>query len=142
MIFSGKLKSRLECPFTITKSISYGNVELSHSERANFKVNGSIASGHYFGGTYHTWLVQISKTLPQGLINPCAGSAAATLNKRFVGGSHDCPDCEDSQFCHSSRVSHPQLHLESDILILRTGSGYQQKDRKPSQNDKTEHGNE
>ncbi|GKA03940.1 reverse transcriptase domain-containing protein [Tanacetum coccineum] len=24
---------------------------------------------------------------------------------------HDCPDCEDSQFCHSSRVSHPQLHL-------------------------------
>ncbi|GKA17807.1 hypothetical protein Tco_0697644 [Tanacetum coccineum] len=23
----------------------------------------------------------------------------------------DCPDCEDSQFCHSSRVSHPQLHL-------------------------------
>ncbi|GJW71311.1 hypothetical protein Tco_0128228 [Tanacetum coccineum] len=25
--------------------------------------------------------------------------------------SQDCPDCEDSQFCHSSRVSHPQLHL-------------------------------
>ncbi|GJW03715.1 reverse transcriptase domain-containing protein [Tanacetum coccineum] len=26
----------------------------------------------------------------------------------------DCPDCKDSQFCHSStRVSHPQLHLES-----------------------------
>ncbi|GJV53077.1 hypothetical protein Tco_0712595 [Tanacetum coccineum] len=23
----------------------------------------------------------------------------------------DCPDCEDSQFCHSSRVSHPQLQL-------------------------------
>ncbi|GJW91165.1 hypothetical protein Tco_0168718 [Tanacetum coccineum] len=27
------------------------------------------------------------------------------------GISKDCPDCEDSQFCHSSRVSHPQLHL-------------------------------
>ncbi|GJT45605.1 hypothetical protein Tco_0954320 [Tanacetum coccineum] len=44
------------------------------------------------------------------------GSAFATLNKRFVGGTPclsvvDCPDCEDSQFCHSSRVSHPQLHL-------------------------------
>ncbi|GJY80007.1 hypothetical protein Tco_0492758 [Tanacetum coccineum] len=25
--------------------------------------------------------------------------------------SYDCPDCEDSQFCHSSRVSHPQLQL-------------------------------
>ncbi|GKF47504.1 hypothetical protein Tco_0137306, partial [Tanacetum coccineum] len=23
----------------------------------------------------------------------------------------DCPDCEDSQFCHSSRVSHLQLQL-------------------------------
>ncbi|GJR02702.1 putative ribonuclease H-like domain-containing protein [Tanacetum coccineum] len=27
------------------------------------------------------------------------------------GISKDCPDCEDSQFCHSSRVSHPQLQL-------------------------------
>ncbi|GJV53934.1 hypothetical protein Tco_1449675 [Tanacetum coccineum] len=27
----------------------------------------------------------------------------------------DCPDCEDSQFCHSSRVSHPQLHLGNPI---------------------------
>ncbi|GKA98720.1 reverse transcriptase domain-containing protein [Tanacetum coccineum] len=34
--------------------------------------------------------------------------------KHYFGGNvpHlDCPDCEDSQFCHSSRVSHPQLHL-------------------------------
>ncbi|GKG41266.1 hypothetical protein Tco_0470478, partial [Tanacetum coccineum] len=23
----------------------------------------------------------------------------------------DCPDCEDSQFRHSSRVSHPQLQF-------------------------------
>ncbi|GKG64389.1 hypothetical protein Tco_0659492, partial [Tanacetum coccineum] len=23
----------------------------------------------------------------------------------------DCPDCKDSQFCHSSRVSHLQLQL-------------------------------
>ncbi|GJX85774.1 hypothetical protein Tco_0336548 [Tanacetum coccineum] len=28
-----------------------------------------------------------------------------------VNKTQDCPDCEDSQFCHSSRVSHPQLHL-------------------------------
>ncbi|GJS20435.1 hypothetical protein Tco_0449067 [Tanacetum coccineum] len=27
------------------------------------------------------------------------------------GISKDCPDCEDSQFCHSSRVSHLQLQL-------------------------------
>ncbi|GJY85104.1 hypothetical protein Tco_0499130 [Tanacetum coccineum] len=28
-----------------------------------------------------------------------------------IASTKDCPDCEDSQFCHSSRVSHPQLHL-------------------------------
>ncbi|GJT40506.1 hypothetical protein Tco_0940371 [Tanacetum coccineum] len=33
----------------------------------------------------------------------------------------DCPDCEDSQFCHSSRVSHPQLQLGiPGYLILST----------------------
>ncbi|GJY68398.1 hypothetical protein Tco_0471380 [Tanacetum coccineum] len=34
--------------------------------------------------------------------------------KHYFGGDIpqlDCPDCEDSQFCHSSRVSHPQLQL-------------------------------
>ncbi|GJY43211.1 reverse transcriptase domain-containing protein [Tanacetum coccineum] len=34
--------------------------------------------------------------------------------KHYFGGDVpqlDCPDCEDSQFCHSSRVSHPQLQL-------------------------------
>ncbi|GJW80800.1 hypothetical protein Tco_0144775 [Tanacetum coccineum] len=40
-----------------------------------------------------------------------------TLELDFIPSSEsifayvDCPDCEDSQFCHSSRVSHPQLHL-------------------------------
>ncbi|GJT23316.1 reverse transcriptase domain-containing protein [Tanacetum coccineum] len=61
-----------------------------------------------------------SPNFPQGSINPCDGSSIATLNKRFVGGTPclsvvDCPDCEDSQFCHSSRVSHPQLHLGNPI---------------------------
>ncbi|GJR80787.1 hypothetical protein Tco_0151572 [Tanacetum coccineum] len=40
-----------------------------------------------------------------------------TLELDFIPSSEsifayvDCPDCEDSQFCHSSRVSHLQLHL-------------------------------
>ncbi|GJQ90446.1 hypothetical protein Tco_0001585 [Tanacetum coccineum] len=33
------------------------------------------------------------------------------LMKIPSSSNDDCPDCEDSQFCHSSRVSHPQLHL-------------------------------
>ncbi|GJV88322.1 reverse transcriptase domain-containing protein [Tanacetum coccineum] len=53
------------------------------------------------------------------------------------------PDCEDSQFLSFIKSSHLKLHWESDILDLSTKrSGYQQKDRKPSQNDKTEHGME
>ncbi|GJZ13023.1 hypothetical protein Tco_0548253 [Tanacetum coccineum] len=54
-------------------------------------------------------------------------TALGTNNSAFVEAPHaypsrsrarsrsshrmDCPDCEDSQFCHSSRVSHPQLQL-------------------------------
>ncbi|GJZ44577.1 hypothetical protein Tco_0591832 [Tanacetum coccineum] len=52
-------------------------VELSLSQRANFKVNGHRVK-HNLEGKF-----------PQ----------------------LDFPDCEDSQFCHSSRVSHPQLQL-------------------------------
>ncbi|GKA88494.1 hypothetical protein Tco_0810258 [Tanacetum coccineum] len=75
-----------------------------------------IASSTTLEGTYHTWGSSRSPNFPQGSINPCDGSSIATLNKRFVGGTPclsvvDCPDCEDSQFCHSSRVSHLQLQL-------------------------------
>ncbi|GJR27852.1 reverse transcriptase domain-containing protein [Tanacetum coccineum] len=76
-IFSGKLKSRWNGPFTITRVFPYGTVELSQANGPNFKVNGHRVK-HYFGGN-----------VPH----------------------LDCPDCEDSQFCHSSRVSHLQLHL-------------------------------
>ncbi|GJZ09350.1 hypothetical protein Tco_0543633 [Tanacetum coccineum] len=76
-IFTGKLKSRWNGPFTITRVFPYGTVELSQANGPNFKVNGHRVK-HYFGGN-----------VPH----------------------LDCPDCEDSQFCHSSRVSHPQLHL-------------------------------
>ncbi|GJT87449.1 hypothetical protein Tco_1069166 [Tanacetum coccineum] len=44
------------------------------------------------------------------------------------------PDCVDSQFCHSQ-----EFHI---LSFSGNRSGYQQKDRKPSQNDKTEHGME
>ncbi|GJS44796.1 hypothetical protein Tco_0594917 [Tanacetum coccineum] len=50
--------------------------------------------------------------------NKCKWTVSIVAWKRIlewtIGGKPlplDCPDCEDSQFCHSSRVSHPQLHL-------------------------------
>ncbi|GJY68509.1 hypothetical protein Tco_0471491 [Tanacetum coccineum] len=39
------------------------------------------------------------------------GASTLWARSRLHEWEQDCPDCEDSQFCHSSRVSHPQLHL-------------------------------
>nr|GEV43963.1 reverse transcriptase domain-containing protein [Tanacetum cinerariifolium] len=47
-IFSGKLKNRWTGPFTITQVFPYGTVELSQTDRPNFKVNGHRLK-HYFG---------------------------------------------------------------------------------------------
>ena len=38
-LFPGKLKSRWSGPFVITRVFPYGSVELSNSEKDNFKVN-------------------------------------------------------------------------------------------------------
>ncbi|GKC68219.1 reverse transcriptase domain-containing protein [Tanacetum coccineum] len=48
-IFSGKLKTRWTRPFTVTQVFPYGTVELSQTDRPNFKVNGHRLK-HYFGG--------------------------------------------------------------------------------------------
>nr|GEY82024.1 retrovirus-related Pol polyprotein from transposon 17.6 [Tanacetum cinerariifolium] len=47
-IFSGKLKSRWSGPFTISQVFPYGTVELSQTDRPNFKFNGHRLK-HYFG---------------------------------------------------------------------------------------------
>nr|GEX99861.1 reverse transcriptase domain-containing protein [Tanacetum cinerariifolium] len=48
-IFSGKLKTRWSCPFTITRVFAYGTIELSQPNGPNFKENGHHVK-HYFGG--------------------------------------------------------------------------------------------
>nr|GEV52759.1 reverse transcriptase domain-containing protein [Tanacetum cinerariifolium] len=48
-IFSGKLKTRWSCPFTITKVYPYGTAKLSHVDGSNFKVNCHRLK-HYYGG--------------------------------------------------------------------------------------------
>nr|GEY17560.1 reverse transcriptase domain-containing protein [Tanacetum cinerariifolium] len=47
-IFSGKLKTHWTRPFTVTQVFPYGTVELSQTDRPNFKVNGHRLK-HYFG---------------------------------------------------------------------------------------------
>ena len=39
-LFLGKLKSKWSEPFVITQVFPFGNVELSHPKKGNFKVNG------------------------------------------------------------------------------------------------------
>nr|GFA35028.1 reverse transcriptase domain-containing protein [Tanacetum cinerariifolium] len=48
-IFSGKLKTRWSGAFTITEVFPCGTIELSQTERLNFKVNSHRVK-HYFGG--------------------------------------------------------------------------------------------
>nr|GEZ07141.1 reverse transcriptase domain-containing protein [Tanacetum cinerariifolium] len=63
-IFSGKLKTRGTGPFTITQVFPYGNVELSQTDRPNFKVNGHRLK-HYFGGDVPPMIVLDLQTFPK-----------------------------------------------------------------------------
>ena len=46
---SRKLKSRWSKPFVITQVFPYGNVELSHQKKGNFKVNGQRLKPYFSG---------------------------------------------------------------------------------------------
>nr|GEZ63664.1 reverse transcriptase domain-containing protein [Tanacetum cinerariifolium] len=63
-IFSCKLKTRWSGPFTITHVFSYGTVELSKTDRPNFKVNGHRLK-HYFGEDIPKMVVPDLQTFPK-----------------------------------------------------------------------------
>nr|GFA18052.1 reverse transcriptase domain-containing protein [Tanacetum cinerariifolium] len=60
---AGKLKTRWNGPFTITKVFPYGTVELSQANGPNFKVNGHRVK-HYFGGDVPQLVVPDLQTFP------------------------------------------------------------------------------
>nr|GEX40104.1 DNA-directed DNA polymerase [Tanacetum cinerariifolium] len=62
-IFSGKLKTRWSGPFTITKVLPYGTIELSQPDGPNFKVNGYRVK-RYFGGDIPSKVARISTPSP------------------------------------------------------------------------------
>nr|GEU76209.1 reverse transcriptase domain-containing protein [Tanacetum cinerariifolium] len=63
-IFSGKLKTCWTGPFTITQVFPYGTVELSQTDRPNFKVNGHRLK-HYFGVDIPLMVVPDLQTFPK-----------------------------------------------------------------------------
>nr|GEX26636.1 reverse transcriptase domain-containing protein [Tanacetum cinerariifolium] len=63
-IFSGKLKTRWTGPFTVTQVFPYGTVELSQTDRPNFKVNGHRLK-HYFRGGIPQIVVPDLQTFPK-----------------------------------------------------------------------------
>nr|GEY80449.1 reverse transcriptase domain-containing protein [Tanacetum cinerariifolium] len=63
-IFSGKLKSRWSGPFTITHVFPYDTVELSQTDRLNFKVNGRRLK-HYFGEDIPKMVILDLQTFPK-----------------------------------------------------------------------------
>ncbi|GKA80125.1 reverse transcriptase domain-containing protein [Tanacetum coccineum] len=60
-IFSGKLKTRWTGPFTVVQGFPYGTVELSQTDKPNFKVNGHRLK-HYFGRDIPTTVVLVLQT--------------------------------------------------------------------------------
>ncbi|GJW82958.1 hypothetical protein Tco_0156103 [Tanacetum coccineum] len=62
-IFSSKLKTRWTGPFTVTQVFPYGTIELSQTDRPNFKVNGHRLK-HYFGGDIPPMVVPDLQTFP------------------------------------------------------------------------------
>nr|GEY13253.1 reverse transcriptase domain-containing protein [Tanacetum cinerariifolium] len=63
-IFLGKLKTCWSGPFTITHVFPYGIVELSQTDRPNFKVNGHRLK-HYFGEDIPKMVVPDLQTFPK-----------------------------------------------------------------------------
>ncbi|GKC93626.1 hypothetical protein Tco_1159068 [Tanacetum coccineum] len=62
-IFSNKLKTRWTGPFIVAQVFPYGTVELSQTDRPNFKVNGHRLK-HYFGGDIPPMVVPDLQTFP------------------------------------------------------------------------------
>ncbi|GKE82644.1 reverse transcriptase domain-containing protein, partial [Tanacetum coccineum] len=62
-IFSRKLKTRWIGPFTVAQVFPYGTIELSQTNRPNFKVNGHRLK-HYFGGDIPQMVVPDLQTFP------------------------------------------------------------------------------
>ncbi|GJX44211.1 reverse transcriptase domain-containing protein [Tanacetum coccineum] len=63
-IFSGMLKSHWSGQFTIAQVYPYGTVELSQTDRPNFKVNGHRLK-HYFGGDVPQMVIPDLQTFPK-----------------------------------------------------------------------------
>nr|GEV40448.1 hypothetical protein [Tanacetum cinerariifolium] len=63
-IFSCKLKTCWSGPFTITQVFPYGTVELSQTDKPNFKVNGHRLK-HYFGEDIPKMVVLDLQTFPK-----------------------------------------------------------------------------
>nr|GFC63673.1 reverse transcriptase domain-containing protein [Tanacetum cinerariifolium] len=63
-IFLGKLKTRWSGPFTITHVFPYGTVDLSKTDRPNFKVNGHRLK-RYFGEDIPKMVVPDLQTFPK-----------------------------------------------------------------------------
>nr|GEZ06539.1 reverse transcriptase domain-containing protein [Tanacetum cinerariifolium] len=63
-IFLGKMKTHWTGPFTITQVFPYGTIELSQTDRPNFKVNGHRLK-HYFGEDIPKMVVPDLQTFPK-----------------------------------------------------------------------------
>nr|GEY28121.1 reverse transcriptase domain-containing protein [Tanacetum cinerariifolium] len=103
-IFLGKLKTRWSGPFTITHVFPYGTVELSQTDRLNFKVNGHRLK-HYFGEDITKMVIPDHQTSPR--TNECRDWVKLSDPKQALRRRHPMLILVD--FVLQSSL--PQLHL-------------------------------
>ncbi|KAL5538359.1 hypothetical protein UlMin_045707 [Ulmus minor] len=63
-LFPGKLRSRWSGPFTVNKVLPSGAIEVKHSSKGTFTVNGQRLK-HYFGGEFNNEHVFVLLSIPK-----------------------------------------------------------------------------
>ncbi|XP_022875828.1 uncharacterized protein LOC111394311 [Olea europaea var. sylvestris] len=63
-LFPGKLRSRWSGPYTVTKVLPYGAVQVSHETKGTFTVNGQRLK-YYWGGNFSNQKSTVQLEMPE-----------------------------------------------------------------------------
>ncbi|XP_022883475.1 uncharacterized protein LOC111400291 [Olea europaea var. sylvestris] len=63
-LFPGKLRSRWSGPYTVTKVLPYGAIQVSHETKGTFTVNGQRLK-HYWGGDFSNQKSTVQLEMPE-----------------------------------------------------------------------------
>ncbi|GJX34295.1 hypothetical protein Tco_0245852 [Tanacetum coccineum] len=139
MLLKRKVEKLLEAGIDLPISDIPGSICSALSFSLYSHVTHTHTTTHEGTGRRYGGALKVSENIALGGNVTTLGSSRSS--KLFPKDQYilECPDCEDSQFSAFIKSCHISASIGNPIKLR---SGYHQKDRKPSQNDKTEHGME